>query len=290
MLLGPEVKSLREGRANLSDSYAVLRRGEAFLVNAHVSPYEKAGRENPDPRRERKLLLHRAEIARLVGRSRRARLHARAALRSTSRTGRAKVELGLARGKKLYDKRQTIREREEDREIQRTLRGRRHGALVRRAARAALAALAGCSPRSAAPMPGRSRSLSPLPPDRRDYQAFRVAHPEPAEPNYLPFLAHRLRSRAATKICSACRWPDERLPLAVAIEPPQLPAGLAGRGSSEAARGLRGGRGAWARALGAGARRAVRFRRAAEGEKPTSGSACSASGRPRPRTASRCSA
>jgi len=65
VLLGPEVKSLRDGRANLSDSYALLRRGEAFLVNAHVSPYEKAGRDNSEPRRERKLLMHRAELSRL---------------------------------------------------------------------------------------------------------------------------------------------------------------------------------------------------------------------------------
>ena len=66
-LLGPEVKSLRAGRASLSDAYATIRRGEVFLVNAHVSPYEQAGRDNPEPRRERKLLLKKPEIRRLQG-------------------------------------------------------------------------------------------------------------------------------------------------------------------------------------------------------------------------------
>jgi SsrA-binding protein len=127
VLRGPEVKSLRAGRANLSDSYAIVRRGEAFLLNAHVSPYEQAGRENPDAKRERKLLLHRREIARLTG-----ELTARGTtlvpLAIYFKDGRAKVELGLARGKKLHDKRETIRAREEEREVQRTMRARRRGA------------------------------------------------------------------------------------------------------------------------------------------------------------------
>src|SRR3970040_3013325 len=67
-LRGPEVKSLRAGKVSLNESYAVLRGGEAFLVNAHINPYEQAGRENPDPRRERRLLLHKREIVRLQGR------------------------------------------------------------------------------------------------------------------------------------------------------------------------------------------------------------------------------
>lgn len=127
VLRGPEVKSLRAGKASLTDAYAVVRRGEAYLVNAHISPYEEAGRENADPRRERKLLLHRAEIARLAG-DVSERGFTLVPLSLYFKDGRAKVELALARGKKLYDKRETIRRREEDREVQRTMRGRRHGA------------------------------------------------------------------------------------------------------------------------------------------------------------------
>lgn len=123
VLLGPEVKSLREGKANLSDSYAVLRGGEAFLVNAHVSPYDKAGRDNPDPRRERKLLLHRSEILRLAGKVAERGLTI-VPLALYFKNGRAKVELGLARGKRVYDKRQTIRRREEEREMERAVRDR----------------------------------------------------------------------------------------------------------------------------------------------------------------------
>ena len=127
VLRGPEVKSLRAGKASLSDAYAVVRRGEAYLVNAHISPYEEAGRENADPRRERKLLMHRAEIARLSG-DVSERGFTIVPLSLYFKDGRAKVELALARGKKLHDKRETIRRREEDRELQRTMRGRRHGA------------------------------------------------------------------------------------------------------------------------------------------------------------------
>ena len=127
VLRGPEVKSLRAGKASLSDAYAVVRRGEMYLVNAHISPYEEAGRENPDSRRERKLLLHRAEIARLAGDVSEKGFTV-VPLSLYFKDGRAKVELALARGKKLHDKREAIRRREEDREVQRTLRGRRHGA------------------------------------------------------------------------------------------------------------------------------------------------------------------
>jgi SsrA-binding protein len=125
VLLGPEVKSLREGRANLSDSYATVRRGELWLLNAHISPYAQAGRENPDPRRERKLLMHRAEIARLAGElSERGLTLIPLAL--YFKDGRAKLELGVARGKRKLDKRESIRRREHEREIERALRrGRR---------------------------------------------------------------------------------------------------------------------------------------------------------------------
>lgn len=127
VLRGPEVKSLRAGKASLSDAYAVVRRGEMYLVNAHINAYEEAGRENGDPRRERKLLLHRAEIARLAG-DVSERGFTLVPLSLYFKEGRAKVELALARGKKLHDKRETIRRREEEREVQRTMRGRRHGA------------------------------------------------------------------------------------------------------------------------------------------------------------------
>ena len=122
-LLGPEVKSLRAGNANLGDAYAIVRRGEVFLVNAHIGPYDQAGRANAAPRRERKLLLHRAEIGRLSGRVAE-RGFTLVPIELYFKAGRAKVQLGLARGKKIHDKRQTIRERESEREVQRTVRGR----------------------------------------------------------------------------------------------------------------------------------------------------------------------
>jgi len=121
VLLGPEVKSLRDGRANLSDAYAAIRGSEAWLVNAHISPYAQAARENPDPRRERKLLLHRREIARLAGQVSERGLTL-VPLSMYFKAGRAKVELGLARGKRSYDKRETIRRREQEREIERAMR------------------------------------------------------------------------------------------------------------------------------------------------------------------------
>jgi SsrA-binding protein len=122
-LLGPEVKSLRNGKANLTDGYAMIRRGEVFLANVHIGPYEKAWRENAEPRRERKLLLHRAEIARLRGKVAERGLTL-VPLRLYFKNGRVKVELGVARGKRRYDKRESIRRREQEREMQRAKRGR----------------------------------------------------------------------------------------------------------------------------------------------------------------------
>ncbi len=122
-LLGPEVKSLRAGNANLSDAYATIRGREVFLVNAHINPYPQAGRTNPDPRRERKLLLHRAEIGRLAGRIGERGLTL-VPLSLYFKNGRAKVELGLARGKRRYDKREAIRRREEERKVRRAVRDR----------------------------------------------------------------------------------------------------------------------------------------------------------------------
>jgi len=123
-LLGPEVKSLRAGRATLVDAYARIRRGECVLVNAHISPYEQAGRENPEPRRERRLLMHRREIARLAGQVRERGTTLVPLSVYFNEEGRAKVEIALAQGKRLHDKRQSIQRREQDREVQRALRGR----------------------------------------------------------------------------------------------------------------------------------------------------------------------
>lgn len=122
-LRGPEVKSLRDGRATLTDGYAVVRGHEVFLRNVHIAPYLQASRENAEPRRERKLLLHRREIARLGSKTAERGLTL-VPLSLYWKEGRAKVELGLVRGRRRHDKRDAIRKREEDRDIQRTLRQR----------------------------------------------------------------------------------------------------------------------------------------------------------------------
>ena len=122
-LIGPEVKSLRAGNANLSDGYAFVRRGQMFLANVHIGAYENAWRENAEPRRERKLLLHRHEIRRLETKASEPGMTL-IPLRLYFKNGRAKVEIGLCRGKQRYDKRESIRKRESDRDLQRTMRGR----------------------------------------------------------------------------------------------------------------------------------------------------------------------
>jgi SsrA-binding protein len=121
VLVGPEVKSLREGKANLSDSYAFVRRGEMWLSGAHISPYAQASRDNPSPTRERKLLLRRSEIDRFAGKIKERGLTL-VPLQLYFKGGRAKVEIGLARGKRVHDKRQTIKARESDRELARMKR------------------------------------------------------------------------------------------------------------------------------------------------------------------------
>ena len=123
VLLGSEVKSLRDGKANLKDSYARIQKGEAFLINAHVSPYPGANRFNHEPTRTRKLLLHQREIERLTGKTKE-RGFTLVPLRLYFKNGRAKVELGLARGKKLYDKRETLRRKAAEREVERSLKSR----------------------------------------------------------------------------------------------------------------------------------------------------------------------
>ncbi|MGD9762882.1 MAG: SsrA-binding protein SmpB [Candidatus Binatia bacterium] len=123
-LVGSEVKALREGKANLSDSYGRVEHGEVWLQNAHISPYGPASQFGHDPLRSRKLLLHRGEIERLQGKVKERGLTL-VPLRLYFKNGRAKVELALARGKKHHDKREAIRDREVRRDIDRVLSQRR---------------------------------------------------------------------------------------------------------------------------------------------------------------------
>ncbi|MBN1780978.1 SsrA-binding protein SmpB [bacterium] len=121
VLQGTEVKSLRDGKANLKDSYARVENGEAFLYNCHISPYEKGTYANHDPERKRKLLLHQQEIRKLKGRVEEKGLTL-VALKIYFKRGKAKVELGLARGKKLYDRRADIASRESKRDLDRAMK------------------------------------------------------------------------------------------------------------------------------------------------------------------------
>jgi SsrA-binding protein len=123
VLQGTEVKSLRGSHADLKESYARIEGNEAWLIGLHISPYAQGNRANHDPLRPRKLLLHRAEINRLLGKIMEKGLTL-VPLRLYFKQGRAKVEIGLARGRKTLDKRHAIREREETREVHRALRER----------------------------------------------------------------------------------------------------------------------------------------------------------------------
>jgi len=127
VLRGTEVKSLRAGQVNFKDSYATMRNGEAWLVGCHVSPYSHGTDANHDPERDRKLLLHAREITRLGAKIAERGLTL-VPLRLYFRHGRVKLELGLARGKKLHDKRSALREREVRREMDRAARAGRRGA------------------------------------------------------------------------------------------------------------------------------------------------------------------
>lgn len=123
-LLGTEVKAIREGRLNLKDSYALVQSGETYLHNCHISPYSHGNRENHDPTRSRKLLLHLREIQKLIGKTQEKGLTL-VPLRVYLKRGRVKVELGIARGKKLIDKRETERRKEADREARAAMKNRR---------------------------------------------------------------------------------------------------------------------------------------------------------------------
>lgn len=128
VLTGTEIKSVRAGKVNLSGAYARVDRGEAWLLDAHIAPYEAGNRYNHEPKRPRKLLLHRVEIDQLVGRAAAKGLTI-VPLRLYITRGRAKVELGLAKGKQLYDRRRDIAARDARRDMERELadatRGRR---------------------------------------------------------------------------------------------------------------------------------------------------------------------
>jgi len=123
VLRGTEVKSLREGQANFKDSYALVEGEELWLVGCHISPYRHGSNANHDPERRRKLLLHRGEINRLLGKVQERGLTL-VPLRLYFKNGRAKLELGLGRGRKLHDKRRAIREREMRRELDKAVRSR----------------------------------------------------------------------------------------------------------------------------------------------------------------------
>jgi len=124
MLSGTEVKSLRAGKANIGDAYAVIKDGEIWLLNANISPYEQGNRFNHEATRTRKLLLHAREITRLIGAVERQGLTL-VALDLYFKGGRAKVKIALARGKKLHDKRADLKEKDDKREMARALKVRR---------------------------------------------------------------------------------------------------------------------------------------------------------------------
>ena len=123
VLAGTEVKSLRDGRANLKDSYAKSEKGELWLVGAHIAPHPGGNRHNHEPGRPRKLLLHRKEIAAMAAQTDQKGLTL-VPLKLYIKRGRAKIELGVGRGKKAYDKRETLRRKETDREMDRAVKVR----------------------------------------------------------------------------------------------------------------------------------------------------------------------
>ena len=124
VLLGTEVKSLRQGRANLKDSYARVKEGELFLMQSHISHYSHAYHDNHEPERVRKLLVHKREIKRLQGKTQEKGLTL-VPLRIYFKEGKAKVELALARGKRTYDKREKLKRKTEQRDLERAIKDRR---------------------------------------------------------------------------------------------------------------------------------------------------------------------
>lgn len=125
VLVGTEVKSLRLGMANLKDSYATVRNGELFLTNTHISPYKQADRfTQPEPDRTRKLLLHKKEINKLIGKTKE-KGYTLIPTKIYFKNGKIKVEIALAKGKKLFDKRETIKKKTVEREMEKAAKDRR---------------------------------------------------------------------------------------------------------------------------------------------------------------------
>ncbi|MED3574705.1 SsrA-binding protein SmpB [Cytobacillus praedii] len=123
VLQGTEIKTIRQGKVNLKDSYARIEKGEVFLIGMHVSPYEQGNRYNHDPLRERKLLLHNKEISKLIGETKEIG-YSLVPLKLYLKNGYAKVLIGLAKGKKKYDKREDLKKKEAKREVERAFRDR----------------------------------------------------------------------------------------------------------------------------------------------------------------------
>jgi SsrA-binding protein len=127
VLTGTEIKSVRANKVNLSSAYARVERNEAWLIGAHIAPYEQASRENHEAKRTRKLLLHRSEIEQIMGRAKQKGQTIVPLRLYISQRGRAKIELGLARGKNLHDKRRDIADREAKRDVAREVAEARKG-------------------------------------------------------------------------------------------------------------------------------------------------------------------
>jgi len=123
VLVGSEIKSIRAGRVSLQEGFVLFENGEAWLVNVHIAQYDPASRQNHEPKRRRKLLLHRREIERLQGRVQE-KGYTLVPTRLYLKEGRAKVEIALARGKKLYDKREAIARKDARRQVERALKER----------------------------------------------------------------------------------------------------------------------------------------------------------------------
>ena len=123
VLMGSEIKSIRAGRVSLQEGFVLFEEGEAWLVNVHIAQYDAASRQNHEPKRRRKLLLHRRQIDRLHGRTRE-KGYTVIPTKLYLKDGRAKVEIALARGKRQYDKRQTIAKRDAKRQVERAIKDR----------------------------------------------------------------------------------------------------------------------------------------------------------------------
>ena len=121
VLTGTEIKSIRAGKVNLADAFARIERGEAWLVGAHIAPWESGNRENHEPKRDRKLLLHRNQIDQLLGKTKAKGLTLVPLKLYITARGKAKLELGLGKGKQLHDRRREIAERDSRREVEREL-------------------------------------------------------------------------------------------------------------------------------------------------------------------------